>query len=292
MRGGEKEQALLSPSLQKRLSRLASSTTLAHLFIFVSPSAEVASTVARSFLLDWLGASSMMHPDLLEIVTTGKIGLHSVASIRGVLDQLALTPHGGKGRAVLIEDADKMLPQGANALLKALEEPPSRTLIVLSTSSPHRILPTIFSRAQTIRIPFICAQEMQVVQPLLDHMAVADFSYTAMKEICDGIQSSIEHDLSLFAKQKGEILSKGYSEVTPCAKQEFQQEIDANLVHEMQSRSKRVLELVYLAIRNSVYNDNALRLLLEAIRGIDTGSELSQMLLWFVTGLGIDPKDL
>ncbi|MDH5389442.1 MAG: DNA polymerase III subunit delta' [Gammaproteobacteria bacterium] len=56
-------------------------------------------------------------------------------------------------RIAIIENADKMLVQGANALLKTLEEPGNQTLIVLVTSRPHRLPVTIRSRCQSLRFP-------------------------------------------------------------------------------------------------------------------------------------------
>jgi DNA polymerase-3 subunit delta' len=56
-------------------------------------------------------------------------------------------------RIAVIENADKMLVQGANALLKTLEEPGSQTLIVLVTSRPHRLPITVRSRCQSLRFP-------------------------------------------------------------------------------------------------------------------------------------------
>lgn len=56
-------------------------------------------------------------------------------------------------RIAIIDHADRMLVQGANALLKTLEEPGSQTLIVLVTSQPHRLPITVRSRCQALRFP-------------------------------------------------------------------------------------------------------------------------------------------
>jgi len=57
-------------------------------------------------------------------------------------------------RIAIIENADKMLVQGANALLKTLEEPGQQTLIILVTSRPHRLPITVRSRCQSLRFPY------------------------------------------------------------------------------------------------------------------------------------------
>ena len=278
-------QQQIPESLSKSLTKLVHSETLAHLFLFVSPSLQVATSVAKEFVLEWLESPTSFHPDLLEVKTTGKIGLHSVVGIRSVLEQLSLTPHAAKGRAVLIEAADKMLPPTANALLKSLEEPPPRTLIILTTSSPHRMLPTILSRAQIIRIPSVVAIENDIVQPLLDYIASQAPAYSTLQKICDDIQEKIERDLTIFAKKNLDIVSKQYGDLTAVAKQEFQQENEASSAQALGTRSKEILETVYLNTRSSFQDEQAVHLLLEAMRGIDAGAELSHMLLWLVTSM-------
>ena len=57
-------------------------------------------------------------------------------------------------RIAIIENADKMLIQGANALLKTLEEPGKQTIIILVSSRPHRLPITIRSRCQALRFPY------------------------------------------------------------------------------------------------------------------------------------------
>ena len=68
----------------------------------------------------------------------------------------------GRGKVFVIDEAQTMNTQAQNALLKTLEEPPGRTLIVLLTDQPHALLSTIRSRAQLVRF-----------QPLSEPEAIA-----------------------------------------------------------------------------------------------------------------------
>ncbi|HSP63283.1 MAG TPA: DNA polymerase III subunit, partial [Pyrinomonadaceae bacterium] len=61
-------------------------------------------------------------------------------------------PFEGAARVFIVEDADTMNPQASNALLKTLEEPPPTSHLILTTSNPTALLPTIRSRCQTIRL--------------------------------------------------------------------------------------------------------------------------------------------
>lgn len=76
----------------------------------------------------------------------------TVDEIRRVNRFLSMTSHDGSYRVVIVDPADDMNVNAANALLKTLEEPPARTLFVLISHSLGGLLPTIRSRCQTIKL--------------------------------------------------------------------------------------------------------------------------------------------
>lgn len=85
---------------------------------------------------------------------------HSVATVRLLTRRLALTPALGGWRVVIVGDAERLVPQtsspeAANALLKVLEEPPQRTVIVLTASEPSALPPTIVSRVVRVRLTIL-----------------------------------------------------------------------------------------------------------------------------------------
>ncbi|MGP1394272.1 MAG: DNA polymerase III subunit delta' [Inquilinaceae bacterium] len=73
-----------------------------------------------------------------------------VAEVRRVVPFLRLTPGEGGWRVVVIDEAERMNRNAANALLKILEEPPPRALLLLVTNAPGRLLPTIRSRCRRL----------------------------------------------------------------------------------------------------------------------------------------------
>lgn len=77
----------------------------------------------------------------------------TVNDVRQVLDFLALTAHQGGWRVVLVEPAEAMNAAAANALLKTLEEPPPRALLILVSHRPRRLLPTVLSRCHKVAVP-------------------------------------------------------------------------------------------------------------------------------------------
>lgn len=76
----------------------------------------------------------------------------SVDEIRRVARFLSMTSHDGGYRVVIVDPADDMNRNAANALLKNLEEPPSRTIFLLIAHSEGNLLPTIRSRCQLVRL--------------------------------------------------------------------------------------------------------------------------------------------
>lgn len=69
----------------------------------------------------------------------------------GLCHNISVKPSQGGRKIALIDDADYLNPEGANSLLKTLEEPPPRSVLILIGTSPAKQLPTIRSRCQLIR---------------------------------------------------------------------------------------------------------------------------------------------
>ncbi|MFV0433980.1 MAG: DNA polymerase III subunit delta' [Leucobacter sp.] len=90
------------------------------------------------------------HPDL-GVLTTQKL-LIDIRAAREIVTTAHYAPAEGRYRVIVIEDADRMPERTSNVLLKALEEPPERTVWVLCAPSEADLLPTIRSRARSLRL--------------------------------------------------------------------------------------------------------------------------------------------
>lgn len=80
-----------------------------------------------------------------------------VATVRALVQFAAYSPSVAKRKVIIVGDAERMVPQegadqAANAFLKLLEEPPSNTTIILTSSEPGSLLPTIRSRVVSLRV--------------------------------------------------------------------------------------------------------------------------------------------
>lgn len=90
---------------------------------------------------------------------SGTEGIY-VATVRSLVQRAAMSPAMGSRKIFIIGDAERMVPQegsdmAANAFLKLLEEPPADTTIILTSSEPGALLPTIRSRVVAVRVPLV-----------------------------------------------------------------------------------------------------------------------------------------
>jgi DNA polymerase-3 subunit delta' len=90
------------------------------------------------------------HPDLA-VLSTERI-IITIDEVRSLVAASQFSPSVGRYRVVVIEDADRMTERTSNLLLKALEEPPPRTVWLLCAPSEADLIPTIRSRVRSVRL--------------------------------------------------------------------------------------------------------------------------------------------
>ena len=98
-------------------------------------------------------------PDVLTIAPEKDVV--KIEQMRFIKQMAYLKPFSGAKRVFIVEQAEKMNEESANSLLKVLEEPPSFTHIILVTSNPFLILPTIRSRCQVLGFSNIGREEIE-----------------------------------------------------------------------------------------------------------------------------------
>ncbi|MBN9224217.1 MAG: DNA polymerase III subunit delta' [Microbacterium sp. SCN 70-27] len=133
---------------------------LAHAWLITGPAGSGRSTLAYAFaaaLIAEPGDDAAVrqvlagtHPDLTALRTEGVI--ISIKDARSLVERSYFSPSLGRYRVMVMEDADRMVERTSNVLLKALEEPPERTVWILCAPSEADLLPTIRSRVRTLRL--------------------------------------------------------------------------------------------------------------------------------------------
>jgi DNA polymerase-3 subunit delta' len=116
------------------------------------------------------------HPDV-EIIRTEGLSI-KVEEVRELLTRVAWAPALGGWRVVVMEDADRLTESAANALLKAIEEPGTRTVWLLCAPTLHDLLPTIRSRCRHLQLRTPSLQAVTNVLVTRDKIApaMADFA--------------------------------------------------------------------------------------------------------------------
>jgi DNA polymerase-3 subunit delta' len=92
------------------------------------------------------------HPDLVRVQPVDDSKQIRIEQVRELAEGLSLTSHQGGYKVGILSPADVLNRFAANALLKTLEEPPARTLLILVASQPSRLPATILSRCQRLRV--------------------------------------------------------------------------------------------------------------------------------------------
>jgi DNA polymerase-3 subunit delta' len=153
-----------------------------HAYLFSGPAGSGKRTVARAFAsalltegaADPAGAAARVehgaHPDLTWVAPASAAGILVGDVDQAVVAGAARTPFESARRVFVIEDADELNDQAANRMLKTLEEPPAFAHLILLTSRPGEVLPTIASRCQSVRFD---APSVQEIAARLDRHGVA-----------------------------------------------------------------------------------------------------------------------
>lgn len=135
-------------------------SAMTHAWLITGPPGSGRSTLAHAFAAALIAEPgdahaqrqvlAGTHPDLTALRTEGVI--ISIKDARALVERSYFSPSLGRFRVIIMEDADRMAERTSNVLLKALEEPPERTVWILCAPSDADLLPTIRSRVRTLRL--------------------------------------------------------------------------------------------------------------------------------------------
>ncbi|MCR6493304.1 DNA polymerase III subunit delta' [Cellulomonas sp. P24] len=153
------------PAVQVLRRAVEDPTAMTHAWLITGPPGSGRSNAARAFaaaLQDPSGALSShacatalagTHPDVTVVATEGVVIRADVA--RPLVELAQRSPSEGRWRVIIVEDADRLNETSGNVLLKAIEEPPPRTVWVLCAPSPQDVLVTLRSRSRSValRVP-------------------------------------------------------------------------------------------------------------------------------------------
>jgi len=139
---------------------------------------------AKEFAAIILQSKIQNHPDLLLIEKEeGKkeISVEKIRKISGFINQTSAI---SQYKFIIIDSADELNKSSSNALLKILEEPHNNNFLILISHNPNKILPTIKSRCQEIKIPDLTFENFVKILQKNDSQISQD-ELVFLAEICD-----------------------------------------------------------------------------------------------------------
>jgi DNA polymerase III subunit delta' len=174
------------------LRAAASGHGMSHAFLFTGPPGSGRSNAAVAFTAalqceeqpPGCGTCHSCHTVLagshadVTIVRTDKLSI-GVDEVRDLVRRSALAPVGRRWQVMIVEDADRLTDQAANALLKAIEEPTDRTVWMLCAPTVEDLLPTIRSRCRLVTLSTPSAEDVADFLVRTDGVDPALASYSA-----------------------------------------------------------------------------------------------------------------
>ena len=167
-----------------------------HAYLLVGPRGSGIEDAAREFAAMLIGVGDdergsrlvmrSVHPDVVEFEPSGAYYLVEKDVRDRILPEAARAPIEGERKVLMLFEAERLRGnqnESANAMLKTLEEPPDRTVVVLVTGAPDDLLPTIRSRCQRIDFDPIADDGVQAV---LEREGVAPADAAALASLAGG----------------------------------------------------------------------------------------------------------
>ena len=203
-------------SAYEMISRAIVSGRPAHGYLVVGDVRGQAMELAERILDDVCGGNvrERANPDVHWLLPAKKSRIISVDAVRErLVEPVSQTAFSGGWKAGVIVGADRLNESSANAFLKTLEEPPPRTLFMLLTELPEKLLPTIVSRCQ--RIDLGDARSRRLKEPYFSQVLDA---------LCDARVSGAAARMSLAAR---------FASVLAALKEDAAEEVSSDIVDEL-----------------------------------------------------------
>jgi DNA polymerase III subunit delta' len=150
-RSGEKSMAFSLDQALRYLSETNAHGRLAHAFLFSGPDGSGKRRLVTSFF-EVINGKMIDAADLHRIEPESKSRRILIEQIRELESSLRMRATRAKTKFGVVYEADRLMPQAANAFLKTLEEPPDHSLLILVTALPEALLDTVRSRCMEIQL--------------------------------------------------------------------------------------------------------------------------------------------
>ena len=140
------------------------------------------------------GITQGTNGDVIEIDAASNNGVDEIRNIR---DKVKYAPSESKYKVYIIDEVHMLTTGAFNALLKTLEEPPAHAIFILATTEPHKIPPTIISRAQRFDFKAISTEQIVVRLRFVAQEQSLDYEEAALEFIAKASEGGMRDALSI-----------------------------------------------------------------------------------------------
>ncbi|HUJ11560.1 MAG TPA: DNA polymerase III subunit [Verrucomicrobiae bacterium] len=259
------------PTVGEQLRRSLERGRLAHAYLFTGPRGSGKEAMARTLTkaLNCLQRdqdccpedgplcdscrriNDNAHPDVYWIRPESKSRRIQVDQMREFMKAVNLRSSSGGVKVGIIVDAECMNEEASNAFLKTLEEPPAQTIIVLLSSTPQRLPPTILSRC--LRIPFGQVAETEASTDAAKLLTrLAEFSALGPERVANSYRllaevTALLHEIRERTRQfvEAEVNLDRYEELEPNIRERLEDQREARVEGEYRAAREQVLEEIY-----------------------------------------------
>ncbi len=145
------DEIIGNEQVKRYLTQVVKKNAIGNSLLFTGIDGVGKSLFAENFAKLILNVETLQHPDIHIYRPEGKLGMHSIDSMRQMCEKVYLAPFSANRKVFIIHHAEKMLPSSSNSLLKTFEEPSLDSVIILISSNSRALLPTVLSRCRAIR---------------------------------------------------------------------------------------------------------------------------------------------
>jgi DNA polymerase-3 subunit delta' len=221
---------------------------LAHAFLFSGPDGSGKRQLVADFF-SLINAEKTDKADFHEIEPESKSRKILVEQIRELESSLRMRSNRAKTKFGVVYEADRLMPQAANAFLKTLEEPPDHSMLILVSALPEALLDTIRSRCIEIQLRLAgtktpTAEEAELLAELCRIVGAEGFSvFTALKlarvfrDVLGKVRDRIE-------TEHGDLLTKDQTT--------YKQTTDGAWLEEREERLSALTESKYVKARGNL----------------------------------------
>ncbi len=178
-----------------------------------------------------------LHPDVHWLRAESKMQIMRVEQVRELINAVQLKPSEARFKVGVLVGADRLNPNAANAFLKTLEEPPSRSLLILLSTEPDRLLETILSRCLRLAFPTrrgLSPSQLDWLRSFVPRFRESAASILSRYQLLDGL-----------LKQLASLRAAAESEVKARSPAQHHRDADANLQDQWEEEAKAATEAEY-----------------------------------------------